>query len=85
MIKGKKNQLIDQWSFESFSFHFQIVVVWNNVKKAPPSGKFKWYSNSLFGFGTGGERGSRDRLGIGESRDTAMATALASHRCGLCN
>ena len=29
--------------FKSFSFFLQIVVVWNNVNKAPPSGKYNGF------------------------------------------
>lgn len=54
----------------SFSFRFQIVVVWNNIKKAPPSGEL----SNIPPLPLGSVQGSRD---------SALASAFASH--GFCS
>ena len=70
--REKKYQSIDFWSSKPFSFRFQIVVVWNNVKKAPPSGEL----SNIPPLPLGSVQGSRD---------SALASAFASHGCCSCS
>ena len=70
--REKKYQSIDFWSSKSFSFRFQIVVVWNNVKKAPPSGELSNIPPLPFGSVQG-------------IRDSALASAFASRGCSSCS